>query len=117
MNRPRDTFFLVDPPGSEPAGYVRVAEEGKTLQVIEVALDPFDSRTNEGAYRALADWARSRGHERMTGWLRPSPVARRLFSATPRGKAIPMLCALQPDIELTPELLERGCHFWDSDHF
>lgn len=110
-------YLTVGWPGAPAEGYVvlhRMVGEDM-LEILELIVG--DRELEQGTYRAAAQLTLERGCHELGGWLHPARQHLSRFESTPRQKALPMLLALDDEIALDEELLERGCHFWRTDHF
>ena len=110
-------YLSVGWPGAPAEGYVVLHRLGgeDILEILELVVS--DPELEQGTYRAAAQMTLERGFHRVGGWLHPAIHHLNRFTAVAREKALPMLLPLDDDMTLDDELLQKGCHFWRTDHF
>ena len=115
--RPDHRFFGVSSPGGRESGYVRVDDDGETLEVLELVLPDADVETSTACYRALADLALARSWRRIRQAFAPPPGVLSHFDDNRRDDRITMLCPLDDDLTLDESWLRDNARIWQGDRF
>lgn len=103
VENPQDLFFGW---GDPLRGYVRLLDDEKELEVVElVAREPQDEAP---VLRAAAAIARALGRPRLQGWFPPSSSTREWFQDAGRERTQPMVRGTEA---------AETAQFWGSDYF
>lgn len=113
---PHDEFYWLSTGSDDRAGFARVTEKNSKYRLTDYALADPQPAAAESLYKALVGWGRSRGIERLGGWLPDSSAARKFFQVEPRPIEITMIKPLDPQNELTPKMIAAADYFCEIDH-
>lgn len=114
-NDPADEYFRIE--GDSPSrGYVRVQRSKDALFIRDSALEADDENVLSEVLAACIALGRSRGVQRVGGWLPNTATVRAQFKVTPRDREITMFKSLDGSIALDEELVAAAEHFREIDH-
>ena len=113
---PNDEFWVMRNSEAELTGFVRVAISDGIAQIVDWICLEDQPELIQSLLLGMAKLAKTRGLEKIGGWLPDCPVVRELVELVDRPKQLTMFKPLDQSLELDPEILETANYFTLIDH-
>jgi predicted acetyltransferase len=113
QNSEDEFYFLIH---GKPLGYVRLAIKPNGIVIRDASLLDDDDETERGLYSAVIALAKSRGVERVGGWMPADAVCRKLFQVDNRIQELTMIKPLVDRIKIEERHCAAAQYFHEIDH-
>ena len=111
---PDDEFYFLEMDGKR-TGYVRLGIKPPAIIIRDLSLLDRDE-AERGMYAAVIALAKSRGTERVGGWMPADAVCRQLFHVADRIQELTMIKPLVDRIKIDVRHCAAAEHFHEIDH-